>query len=305
MTEKQQKEPQETHCVTEENGGVAAFFDLDGTLMPLPSMEKRFFSMLRCRRILGVRNYFLWLAEAVRLVPQGINQIVHANKMYLRGVRVDAEGAGTGIPVCLCVRDKAGKNAERRRGKKEERSGQARMPVPLYPEAVERVAWHAERGHSIVIVSGTLEMLAGRAARLLEAELLGLGITSKIRLCATRLEETKERWTGRIVGEAMFGEMKARAIRRIAAEADLDLERCFAYGDSSGDKWMLEAVGKPAAVNPSKDLGRIARRNEWAVLLWGEEKDLTPRTRRAERSARSEQASERWAAEHGKSGYRA
>jgi HAD superfamily phosphoserine phosphatase-like hydrolase len=305
MTLKEQKEPQETHHVTEENGGVAAFFDLDGTLMPLPSVEKRFFSMLRSRRIIGIRNYFLWLAGAVRLVPRGINQIMHANKMYLRGVRVDVEGGGTGIPVCLCVRDKAGKNAERRGGKAGERRRPARMPVPvpLYPEALERVAWHADRGHLIVIVSGTLEMLAGRAAGLLEAELLGHGLTSKIRLCATRLEEKNERWTGHIVGEAMFGQAKARAIRRIAAEADLDLQQCFAYGDSSSDKWMLEAVGKPAAVNPSNDLRRIARRNEWAVLLWGEEKDLTQRTRRTQKSQRSEEAGERLAAEHGKSGY--
>jgi len=171
------------------------------------------------------------------------------------------------------------------------------MPVPLYPQAVERVAWHAERGHLIVIVSGTPEMLAGRAARLLEAALLGRGLTSKICLCATRLEEKEERWTGRIVGEAMFGEAKARAIRRVAAEADLDLQRCFAYGDSSSDQWMLEAVGKPGAVNPSNDLARIARRNDWAVLLWGEEEHSTQRTQR------SEEAGERLAAERGKSGY--
>jgi HAD superfamily phosphoserine phosphatase-like hydrolase len=304
MTRKEQKEPQETHRVTEDNGGVAAFFDLDGTLVPLPSMEKRFFSMLRYRRIIGIRNYFLWLAGAVRFVPWGIGQILHANKMYLRGGRVDAGAGGTDIPVCLRVGDKAGKNAERRRGKKGERRGQARTAVPLYPEAVERVAWHAERGHLIVIVSGTLEMLAGRTARILEAELLADGLTSKIRLCATRLEEKNERWTGRIVGEAMFGEVKARAIRRIAAEADLDLQRCFAYGDSLSDKWMLEAVGKPAAVNPSNDLGRIARRNHWAVLLWGEE-DVTPRTRRAQKSERSGETAERLAAEHGESGYSA
>jgi haloacid dehalogenase-like hydrolase len=142
--------------------------------------------------------------------------------------------------------------------------------------------------------------LARRAARLLEAELLGHGLTSKIRLCATRLEEEKERWTGRIVGEAVFGEAKARAIGRIAAEADLDLRRCFAYGDSSSDQWMLEAVGKPAAVNPSNDLARIARRKDWAVLRWTEEEDFRQRTPWAERS---EEAGERLAAEHGKSGH--
>jgi HAD superfamily phosphoserine phosphatase-like hydrolase len=286
-----QKEERE---VQKKNGDVAAFFDLDGTLMPRPSMEKQFFSMLRFRRIIGIRNYFLWLAGAMRLMPRGISQIMYANKMYLRGVPVDVEGGGTDLPGCLCARDKAGKNAERK--------SQARMPVPLYPQAVERVAWHAERGHLIVLVSGTLEMLAERAACLLEAALLGHVLTSKIRVCATRLEEKRGRWTGRIVGEAMFGEAKARVIGRIAAEAHLDLQRCYAYGDCSSDQWMLEAVGKPAAVNPSNDLARIARRKDWAVLLWGEEEDFTQRTRKAQRR---EQAGEKLTAEHGKSGFRA
>ena len=31
----------------EKNSGVAAFFDLDGTLMALPSLERRFFGILR------------------------------------------------------------------------------------------------------------------------------------------------------------------------------------------------------------------------------------------------------------------
>src|SRR5580692_4811498 len=132
MVQKKEKE------VEEQNGGVGAFFDLDGTLMPLPSIEKRFFSTLKFRRIIGMRNYFLWLAGAVRLVPRGISQIMHANKMYLRDVRVEMEAGGRDLPVCLCARDKAGKNAEGRRGKKGERRSQARMPVPLYPEAVER-----------------------------------------------------------------------------------------------------------------------------------------------------------------------
>jgi HAD superfamily hydrolase (TIGR01490 family) len=288
------KEIKQGEEVEERNGGVAAFFDLDGTLVPLPSMEKRFFAMLRYRRLIGIKNYFSWLVEAAQQAHRGIDQIMHANKMYLRGVRVDLEG-GTDRPVGLWNADET---RETRVGRRP-----ARMPVPLYPQAIERVTWHAARGHLIVLVSGTLEPLAERAARALEAEFGARELRRTIRVCSTRLEEKNERWTGRIAGEAMFGEAKARAIRRIAAEADLELRRCFAYGDSASDRWMLEAVGKPAAVNPSNDLARIARRNEWAILRWGKEKTLTPRTRSAQRS--QEEARERLAAEHVKSGYRA
>jgi HAD superfamily hydrolase (TIGR01490 family) len=250
------KEAKRVEDAKEKNGHVAAFFDLDGTLVPGPSLEKRFFAVLRYRRLMGIRNYFLWLKEAARLAPRGIHQIVHANKMHLRGVSVQEE---------------------------------ASLSAPSFnAEGVERVAWHAEREHLIVIVSGTLEPLAKRAAGALEAELGARGLTCAIRVCATRLEQSEGRWTGRVVGEAMFGEAKARAVKRIAAEEDLALQRCFAYGDISSDRWMLEAVGKPAAVNPSNDLARIARRNEWTVLRWGEEKTFPQRTRSAERSQRPE-----------------
>jgi HAD superfamily hydrolase (TIGR01490 family) len=252
---------------------VAAFFDLDGTLTSLPSLEKRFFLMLRYRKLIGIRNYFLWFVEALRLIPRGISQVTQANKMYLRGVRVEAGVGGAEMPV-------------------------------LFAEAMERSVWHAERGHLLVIVSGTLEFLALRAARLLELELRARGLACTIRVCATRLEQKNERWTGRIVGEAMFGEEKARAVRRIAAEEGLDLRRCFAYGDSASDKWMLECVGRPAAVNPSNDLARIARRNDWPVLRWGNQKTFTPRTQRAQKTQRTGASEHELRLAKPKAGYR-
>jgi HAD superfamily hydrolase (TIGR01490 family) len=273
MEEREVEKAPDVGDVQETNDGVAAFFDLDGTLMCLPSIEKRLFGMLRYRRLIGIQDYFSWLLEAVRLLPRGTNQIMHANKMYLRGVSVNERDL---------------------------------LKAPsFYPEAIERLAWHAERGHLLVIVSGTLEPLALRAARGLEAELGERGLAANIRVCATRLEEERERWTGRIVGEAMFGEAKTRAIRRIAAEAGLDLPRCFAYGDSSSDKWMLEAVGKPAAVNPSNGLARIARGNNWAVLSWGKEKTFTQRAQRAQRTQMSDESDLELRVARAKAGFRA
>jgi HAD superfamily phosphoserine phosphatase-like hydrolase len=149
--------------------------------------------------------------------------------MYLLGMRVDAGSSGTDIPVCLFSEDDA-------EGKKKR---QARMPVPPYLEAIERLVWHAERGHLIVIVSGTLEPLAERAVRALEAKLGQRGFATKILVRATRLEEKHARWTGRVLGEVMFGEAKARAVRRIAVKENLDLRRCFAYGDSASDRGCL------------------------------------------------------------------
>jgi phosphoserine phosphatase len=84
----------------------------------------------------------------------------------------------------------------------------------------------------------------------------------------------------------MFGEAKARAVKKLAEEMQLDLSRCYAYGDGANDRWLLATVGKPAAVNPSAKLARIARDRSWPVLHWGEEKKLNQKQeqlRQAER----------------------
>jgi phosphoserine phosphatase len=139
-----------------------------------------------------------------------------------------------------------------------------------------------------VLVSGTLEPLASAAALVLVLRLAVNGITSSIGVCATRLEEADGMWTGPVLGEAMFGEAKARAVKKLAEEMRFDLSRCYAYGDGANDRWLLAAVGKPAAVNPSRKLARIAREQGWPVLHWTEEKKLNQKReqlRQAERCA--------------------
>jgi HAD superfamily hydrolase (TIGR01490 family) len=274
------EEVKEVNEVKEKSGRVAAFFDLDGTLVALPSLELRFFRALRYQRAMGAKNYFFWLKEALRLMPRGINAIFQANKMYLRGVNIFDE----------CDEEEGNFSSSHKSG--HQAKGQTstpprripRLPVPsFFVQAIERVAWHVKQGHAIVLVSGTLEPLAWGAAGILEAELAARGIAVAIRVCATRLEEMDGQWTGRVVGDAMFGEAKACAAKRMAEEMRLDLTRCYAYGDSLHDRWLLEAVGKPAAVNPSNDLAEIARMRGWALLRWNKETELTQRTQRKER----------------------
>jgi HAD superfamily hydrolase (TIGR01490 family) len=259
-------------------GRVAAFFDLDGTLIGRPSLERRFFAELRYRRAIPMRNYFLWLARTALLAPHGVQMTRHANKMYLRGVSAGGDGSRSD-----------------REETPRKRWWQARMGVPrFFGDAVEWTAWHAEQGHTIVLVSGTLAPLAQEMALALVVRLAVRGIAASVAVCATRLEQSEGRWTGRIVGEAMFGEAKARAVTHLARCKGYDLAKCYAYGDSWSDRWMLEAVGHATAVNPSWRMERLARRRGWSVLSWREEKpegkDLTQRSQRgAQRAQRSDE----------------
>jgi len=234
---------------------VAAFFDLDGTLLPKPSLERRFLVALHQARVIPTKNYIAWLAQAAGLAPQGLETILHGNKMYLRGVAVSAVGMGT--RACAGVSQSESSVLAR----------SATFP-PFFSEAIDQAAWHASIGHALVLVSGTLLPLAHRVAVTLSMRLAAHGVSVRVGVCATRLEEFDGRWTGRILGDAMFGVAKARAVQSIAAAERFDLRRCYAYGDSSADRWMLNVVGRPAAVNPSPDLQRTASLNDWPVLRW-------------------------------------
>jgi HAD superfamily hydrolase (TIGR01490 family) len=160
--------------------------------------------------------------------------------------------------------------------------------ISFFAEAVERLAWHAKEGHEIVIVSGTLETLAREAARQLQEELEARGIAAILHVRATRLGEKTGRWTGQILGEAMIGEAKSHAVKLLAAETGINLARSYAYGDRAMDRWLLAAVGQPVAVNPSKELLRLAQRRNWAVMVWEKrgEEESRQSSQRARRSKR-------------------
>lgn len=268
---KEVEEVKEVKEVEDKNRRTAAFFDLDGTLLPLPSLEQQLFRVLRDRREIPWKNYFLWLGKALSLLPNGIGAVEHANKMYLKGVpSLKESGAGNG-----------GDSSAHKSGQQEQGQASApprhnpRRPVPhFFEEGVERVARHAAQGHAIVIVSGTLEPLANAAAQALQGPLAARGIGIGIQVCATRVVEREGKWTGRILGEAMFGRAKARAVVTMARKMRLDLSQSWAYGDSAQDSWMLASVGNPVAVNPTPALARIAWKRTWPVLHWRERSAL-------------------------------
>lgn len=213
---------------------VAAFFDLDGTLLPLPSLERRFLRFLAWRGELGAFNAAHWFARFVMRAPLDFLSATDGNKAHLAGVPVSSVAAWAAFLD--------------------------RYPIHLFPAAFDRIAWHHRQGHHIFIISGTLEPLA--------QIVLSRALPFHFTLCATRLESRGAHWTGRTLGEPVCGPGKLRAIRTIARSRELDLSRCFAYGDSLADHWMLAGVGHPVVVNPSLPLRQLARLRGWPIVHW-------------------------------------
>lgn len=219
-----------------------AFFDVDGTLLPQPSLERRFFWYLARRGKIRARNYCSWVAEMFRLRPTHFATAAQSNKAYLRGVQTTVLSEG-------CSR-------------------QNQWMPEFFPAAIERIWWHALHGDAIVLVTGTLAPLAEVVKAALERELLWRGVESQLSVFATELGVREGCWTGAVQGEPRFGQAKAAAVRQFALSSDVALSECFAYGDHALDRPMLEAVGTPFAVNPSWRLRQIARRQRWQVMQW-------------------------------------
>jgi len=222
---------------------IAAFFDLDGTLIPFPSLEHRFVRALLYRHAIPVSNFALWLVEMAHLAPRGLAYARQANKMHFRGISPQHAAA-----VARQLTDAS--------------------HLQFFPQAIERILWHSSQGHRVVLVSGTPHLLAQCAASSVETVLVRHRLAVTILIRATSLQEASARWTGRVLGDPMFGPVKAAAIDALAARLDLDLSRCYAYGDSIHDRHMLERVGYPVAVNPSKPLYRLASRLGWQTIEW-------------------------------------
>jgi HAD superfamily phosphoserine phosphatase-like hydrolase len=236
-----------------EHGKIAAVFDIDGTLLPAPSLELRLLARLAMTRELRLGAVASWLRSLMAQIisaPRAGKEfkspgnLLDENKLYLAGVR-----AGV-AEKCIA-------------SQLEE--------LEFFSEALTMMGWHRRRGHAIILISGTLGPLARAVASLLaEGE--------EIIIRATELECDGHEWTGRIAGEAICGQAKEQALLELASERNFDLKRSYVYANSMRDRWLLGAVGHPIAVNPSPILARHARRLGWRIANWSERARLRQRS---------------------------
>jgi HAD superfamily hydrolase (TIGR01490 family) len=125
----------------------------------------------------------------------------------------------------------------------------------VYAEPLHLVEQHRRRGERVYIVSATLQ-------EIVEAIAEDLGFDGAL---GTTCEVRDGRYTGRAI-RALHARAKGECVREFAAREGLDLAECTAYSDSHTDLPFLEAVGRPVAVNPDRELRRIAAERGWPLL---------------------------------------
>ena len=121
----------------------------------------------------------------------------------------------------------------------------------VYRYTRERIKWHKEQGHKVIFISGSPDFLVRRMANKWGADDYQGSIY-----------HTKD---GRFSGEISpmwDSRNKIKSLNRFCEKYNLDLEKSYAYGDTSGDYSMLKSVGNPIAINPSKEFLEKLRENQ-------------------------------------------
>jgi HAD superfamily hydrolase (TIGR01490 family) len=216
------------------NSPVAAFFDVDNTLLPGEASEVRFFRWLWQRGVVGWREVSASVAWLLRHGPSLSLHPLRERKLYLAGkpAQVIEPLGGEFCRAQLCPH--------------------------LSSAARRKVDEHRDAGHAIILITGSLDFLVDPIASALRVD----------RCFAGTLEQKNGLYTGHLIPPVPYGDGKRQLIEQVAEELALDLTVCYAYGDSPGDLEVFRAVGKPTVVNPIRGMTRIARRQGWPVVEW-------------------------------------
>jgi HAD superfamily hydrolase (TIGR01490 family) len=125
----------------------------------------------------------------------------------------------------------------------------------MYAEALELMELHRAAGHRVYLVSASPEEIVLPLADM-------LGVDGAI--CSRGEVDEEGRYTGAMAFYA-YGDEKATAMRELADRVGIDLASSSAYSDSATDLPMLEAVGRPVAVNADRALAKVAKERGWEM----------------------------------------
>lgn len=213
---------------------IAAFFDVDNTLLPGSAIEVRFFRYLWRKGHVGSREAACSLWYLLQHLPPLSLHPLRERKLYLEGKRqteierLAAEFVGAYVCPQLSV------------------------------ESLAALSRHRDEGHHVVLITGSPDFLITPLAGHLKVDRAMAAIPERRNGC----------YTGSVLPPYPYGEGKRQLVEAFAKEAGIALQDSYAYGDSPGDTDVLASVGHPHVVNPIRGMDRIARRHGWPVAKW-------------------------------------
>ena len=217
-------------------GSVAAYFDLDGTLLNASS-EKTLTAHLARRRPWRIPwATVAWTAGFLSNLLRG------------RAVYDAARNRGHLSLASWEVLERYSRQL-----------AEHRLKASVPPQAWEKLAWHREQGHRLVLVTATVAPMAEAMAKVLDMdEVYGCGPPVR---------------TGLLSGSERGWSVPRRKGKVPVVEADAeahghDLSQCYGYGNTLADSWFMALCGHTVAVSPEAPLRRHAQSKGWEIVDW-------------------------------------
>ena len=209
--------------------GVTAYFDLDGTLLDASS-EKTLTAYIAKKRPWRIPwGTLMWSLGLV-------GNLLRARSFY------DAARNRGHLSLCnwKYLESYSKHLVETKLGKM----------VPL--EALERLNWHREQGHRLVLITATVKPMAIAMADYLGMDAVyGCGPAEREGL----ISGSEKHWS------VPRRKGKVPVVEQDAAKNEHDLELCWAYGNTFADSFFMEKCGNPIAVNPEGTLKKLVTEN--------------------------------------------
>lgn len=216
---------------------IAAFFDMDGTLLSSNVIET--YLWMRLQELSGAER----LGELGRIAAK-VPRLVRAERRersdFLRTVYREYAGARHDTLEQIADEQLTAHVLER-----------------LAPAAVRRIREHRAAGHRTVLITGAIRPLTRPLVPLFDhIEAAELAVDER-GVC-----------TGYLASSPLVGESRAAWMRSYAAEHGIDMAGSFGYADSHSDLPLLQAVGNAVAVRPDVSLYRHAKKEHWKIVDW-------------------------------------
>lgn len=213
---------------------IAAFFDMDGTLLRGESQL----------------SFLLWcmgrgIAPRWRSVP-----VMLAYLLYLAGISKDAvrlRSLGFGLFSGLNVEMLDAAAVE---------FFNTRLKNRIRSKSADLVNWHRQQGHNTALVTSASAAVAAPVAVYLEVDTL----------ISTALQSENGVYTGRRAMPDPYGEGKALLVESHCADFGFSLAHSYAYSDHESDAPLLIKVGHPITAHPTRRLRNLAFVHGWSEI---------------------------------------
>jgi fatty acyl-CoA reductase len=220
-----------------EAGQVAAFFDMDGTLLSSNVIEG--YLWLRLRE-LSTSDRMAQIGRIAAKVPSLVQAERRQRSDFLRTAYREYAGAELAVLDEIVDQHLTGHVLSR-----------------LSSSAVRRVREHKAAGHTTVLITGAIRPLTRPLLPLFDHIEAAELATDDRGVC-----------TGYLASSPLVGESRAAWMQSFATANGIDLTASFGYADSHSDLPLLAAVGNPVAVRPDVPLYRHARKSRWTIVDW-------------------------------------